>query len=75
MVATNRKSESPGPAGRFSLTPREKADRLAERMRAQPVRLPGQLDGLPEGSLSGHPGMPQGDENRDPPTDTPAIPP
>ena len=23
---------------------------------------------------SGHPGMPQGDENRDPPTDTPAIP-
>ncbi len=39
-----------------------------------PDRLPNQRDGLPPGALGGMPAEPQGDENRDPPTETPSIP-
>jgi hypothetical protein len=43
-------------------------------LRPGPDRLPGRRDGLPAGALGGMPADPQGDENRDPPTDAPLIP-
>jgi len=55
--------------------PREPRSRRVEtRINSSRDSLPGQRNSLPAGSLGGLPADPQGDENRDPPRDAPAIP-
>jgi len=48
--------------------------RVEQKIRFSRDTLPGQRDGLVEGSLGGMPTDPQGDENRDPPRNAPTIP-
>ncbi|MGE0226147.1 MAG: hypothetical protein AB7F35_13960 [Acetobacteraceae bacterium] len=56
----------------------KKADRPAgkveQKIRSAQDSLPGQRDSLPKGTIGGMPADPQGDENRDPPSNAPAIP-
>jgi hypothetical protein len=48
--------------------------RVEQRINGAQDSLPGERDALPEGRLPGVPPDPQGDENRDPPANAPAIP-
>ena len=63
MTASNKPTERAKPI----------EDRIEERLRFARDSLPGQRDGLPEGTLGGLPTDPQGDENRDPPANAPII--
>jgi hypothetical protein len=51
------------------------SSRVERRIDSARDSLPGERNGLPEGSLGGTPAEPQGDENRDPPANAPTIPP
>lgn len=49
--------------------------RVEHRVGTARDSLPGQRASLPEGTLGGVPPDPQGDENRDPPSNAPTPPP
>ena len=49
--------------------------RVEQRINSARDSLPGERNNLPDGALGGVPPDPQGDENRDPPSDAPTIPP
>jgi hypothetical protein len=55
--------------------PKSRPGRVEQRIRTARDSLPGERNDLPEGALGGMPVDPQGDENRDPPPDSPRIPP
>ena len=48
---------------------------VEDRLTGNGVRMPGQRDALPPGTVAPPPLEPQGDENRDPPPNAPIIPP
>jgi hypothetical protein len=64
----------PEPDKNNAVTP-NRAGRLEERIRTSRDSLPGRRNALPAGALGGLPPEPQGDENREPPPNAPAIPP
>jgi len=55
-------------------TTRNKAGRVEERITEARDSLPGERNDLPEGTLPRMPVEPQGDENREPPSNAPTIP-